>query len=96
MPILIITARARPFLPRTRWRVGTRAFNIYGGTIQIQHANLQINQGTSALSINLNNGTLIANTASSSFALDNAGSFPRNFILGSGGGSALTSWAATP
>lgn len=66
--------------------VGTRAFNIYGGTIQIS-TNLQINQGTSALSINLNNGTLIANTASSSFALDNAGSFPRNFILGSGGGA---------
>ncbi len=65
---------------------GTRAFNIYGGTIQLS-TNLQINQGTSALSINMNNGALIGDTATSSFALDNAGSFPRSFIIGEGGGA---------
>ena len=66
--------------------VGDKIVSVYGGTIQFS-GNLQLGTGASAKTINLNNGTLVADTAGGSFALDNSGANPRSFSIGAGGGT---------
>ncbi|MFZ4776069.1 MAG: beta strand repeat-containing protein, partial [Terrimicrobiaceae bacterium] len=62
------------------------ALTINGGTVQFSN-NLQIGTNTSAQTITLNNGTLIADTAGGSIALNNAGANSRTLTIGLGGGT---------
>jgi fibronectin-binding autotransporter adhesin len=65
---------------------GNFTISIHGGTVQFSD-NLQIGTDTSAQAITLNNGTLVANTAGGSMALNNAGNFSRTFAINAGGGT---------